>query len=142
MGPAWIRAILEVFSRRAFESVWLSRCILFACAAATADNGAMKSVRNFVFFLMTMCVAAPVLSAVEKQPASVYQQRRISLAAKLNSGVAVLFAAEEPLLDFMPYRQDSDFYYLTGWTEPGAALVLIADAPQATTPRSYKEILF
>lgn len=53
-----------------------------------------------------------------------------------------MFAAEEPLLDFMPYRQDSDFYYLTGWTEPGAALVLIADAPQAATPRSYKEILF
>jgi len=54
----------------------------------------------------------------------------------------VLFAAEEPLLDFMPYRQDSDFYYLTGWTEPGAALVVIADAPQAGTPRGYKEILF
>jgi Xaa-Pro aminopeptidase len=42
----------------------------------------------------------------------------------------------------MPYRQDSEIYYLTGWTEPGAALVVIADAPQASTPRSYKEILF
>ncbi len=84
----------------------------------------------------------PPVSALEKQPASVYHQRRIALAEKLHGGVAVLFAAEEPLLDFMPYRQDSDFYYFTGWTEPGAALVVIADAPKASTPRAYKEILF
>ena len=102
----------------------------------------MKSVRNVASLLIAMCVAAPFLSALEKQPASVYHQRRVALAAKLHTGVAVLFAAEEPLLDFMPYRQDSDFYYLTGWTEPGAALVVIADAPQATTQRAYKEILF
>jgi len=42
----------------------------------------------------------------------------MALAAKLHGGVAVLFAAEEPLLDLTPYRQDADFYYLTGWTEP------------------------
>ena len=42
----------------------------------------------------------------------------------------------------MPYRQDSDFYYLTGWNEPGAALMIVGDAPQAASPRTYKEILF
>jgi Xaa-Pro aminopeptidase len=110
--------------------------------AAATDNRVMKSVRTFASLLIAVCVAAPFLSALEKQPASVYHQRRVALAGKLNGGVAVLFAAEEPLLDFMAYRQNSDFYYLTGWDEPGAALVLIADAPQATTPRSYKEILF
>ncbi len=68
--------------------------------------------------------------------------RRTALAARLQGGVAVLFAAEEPVLDFMPYRQNSDFYYLTGWTEPGAALLIVGDAPQAAAPRSYKEILF
>jgi Xaa-Pro aminopeptidase len=102
----------------------------------------MKSARYLVLVLLAICTAAPSLSALEKQPASVYHQRRVALAAKLHAGVAVLFAAEEPLLDFMPYRQDSDFYYLTGWTEPGAALMVIADAPQGGTPRSYKEILF
>ncbi len=53
------------------------------------------------------------------------------LAAELNGGVAVLFAAEEPVLDFMPYRQDSDFYYLTGWNEPGAALMVVAASQAA-----------
>ena len=66
----------------------------------------------------------------------------MALAAELQGGVAVLFAAEEPQLDFMPYRQDADFYYLTGWNEPGAALLIVGDAPQAQTPRAYQEILF
>lgn len=102
----------------------------------------MKSARRLALFLLAVCSVAPALSALEKQPAAVYHQRRVALAEKLRGGVAILFAAEEPLLDFMPYRQDSDFYYLTGWTEPGAALLVVADASQPQTPRSYKEILF
>jgi Xaa-Pro aminopeptidase len=102
----------------------------------------MKLLRPFVFLLITVAFAAQTLAALEKQPASVYHARRVALAAKLHSGVAILFAAEEPLLDLTPYRQDEDFYYLTGWTEPGAALMVIADAPTAAEPRSYKEILF
>jgi Xaa-Pro aminopeptidase len=100
-------------------------------------------------FLRFSCIAAilafsvaPLALALEKQPASVYRARRVAMAAKLSGGVAVLFAAEEPQLDFMPYRQDADFYYLTGWNEPGAALLIVGDAQQAAVPRAYKEILF
>jgi len=42
----------------------------------------------------------------------------------------------------MPYRQDSDFYYLTGWTEPGAALMVVGEAPGGASSRAYREILF
>lgn len=97
------------------------------------------------------CVAFPSLRALEKQPAAAYHARRVALAQQLHGGVAVLFAAEEPLLDLMPYRQDEDFYYLTGWNEPGAAL-LVAGASEppkpgpgavdAQCPRKYREILF
>ncbi|MGD0858672.1 MAG: Xaa-Pro peptidase family protein [Terracidiphilus sp.] len=100
-------------------------------------------------FIRLSCIAAvlalslaPFACSLEKQPSSVYHARRTALAAKLRGGVAVLFAAEEPQLDFMPYRQDADFYYLTGWNEPGAALLIVSDAPQAPAPRAYKEILF
>jgi Xaa-Pro aminopeptidase len=86
--------------------------------------------------------ACPLAHSLTKQPASVYRARRVALADKLYGGVAVLFAAEEPVLDLMPYRQDEDFYYLTGWNEPGAALLIVAPAPQAASPRTYKEILF
>ncbi len=84
----------------------------------------MKPLRAIVVGLLLAGSALPALHALEKQPASVYHARRAALAVKLQGGVAVLFAADEPLLDFMPYRQDSDFYYLTGWTEPGAALMV------------------
>jgi Xaa-Pro aminopeptidase len=86
--------------------------------------------------------AGPQAHSLTKQPASVYRARRVALADKLHGGVAVLFAAEEPLLDLMPYRQDEDFYYLTGWNEPGAALMIVSPAPEAPSPQIYKEILF
>lgn len=89
-----------------------------------------------------MALSLPDASALTKQPASIYRARREALAARLNGGVAVLFAAEEPLLDLMPYRQDEDFYYLTGWDEPGAALLVVAPAMDTAAPRIYKEILF
>jgi len=84
----------------------------------------------------------PLAHSLEKQPANAYRARRAALAEKLHGGVAVLFAAEEPVLDLMSYRQDEDFYYLTGWNEPGAALLIVAASPQADPARAYKEILF
>jgi Xaa-Pro aminopeptidase len=42
----------------------------------------------------------------------------------------------------MPYRQDSDFYYLTGWNEPGAALLIVGADAKAASPRPYSETLF
>lgn len=98
-----------------------------------------------------LCVASSVTAqAMESVPKAEYHARRMALAEKLHGGVAVLFAAEEPVLDFMPYRQDSDFFYLTGWTEPGAALMVVGAGPETVAPRSgehvpahaYREILF
>ncbi len=102
----------------------------------------MKSLRAAALALFALSVAISALRALEKQPTNVYHARRVALAAKLNGGVAVLFAAEEAQVDFMPYRPDSNFYYLTGWTEPGAAVLIEADAPHAAVPRRYREILF
>ncbi len=99
----------------------------------------MKSLRSVVLVLLAVLGIAPLASAFEKQPVSVYHARRQALAERLRGGIAVLFAAPEPLLDFDPYRQDSNFYYLTGWTEPGAAILIAA--PQHDE-QGYKEILF
>jgi Xaa-Pro aminopeptidase len=102
----------------------------------------MKVFRYVALVLLVASTATPALKALERQSASDYHARRVALAAKLHGGVAVLFAAEEPLLDFDPYRQDSDFYYLTGWTEPGASLLVVGQNDLPGQKRSYKEILF
>jgi Xaa-Pro aminopeptidase len=102
----------------------------------------MKSLRVVALGLFSLGLLLPGLHAFDKQPPGVFHARRVALGATLHGGIAILFAAEEPQLDFMPYRQDSDFFYLTGWTEPGAALVIKGDAQQASGQRGYKEILF
>ena len=62
---------------------------------------------------------------------SIYAQRRAALAAQLGAGgVAIIPTAPERARnrdsDF-PYRHDSYFYYLTGFTEPNAWLVIAAN---------------
>jgi Xaa-Pro aminopeptidase len=101
-----------------------------------------RSVLAAALAIVILAPSAPLAHSLERQASQVYRARRVALGVRLHGGVAVLFAAEEPVLDFMPYRQDEDFYYLTGWNEPGAALLIVGDAPQAQTPRAYKEILF
>jgi Xaa-Pro aminopeptidase len=98
----------------------------------------MQLSRSFFFVLALLLIPAYVSDALEKQSLDTYHARRQALGALLRGGVAVLFAAPEPVLDFMPYRQDSDFYYLTGWNEPGAALLVVG----ASGPQGYAEILF
>ncbi|GIX29444.1 MAG: Xaa-Pro aminopeptidase [Burkholderiales bacterium] len=66
---------------------------------------------------------------------SLYRERRERLARHLGRGVAVVPTAPERLRNRdtqYPYRYDSYFYYLTGFTEPEAVLVLVAgDAPRS-----------
>ena len=60
-----------------------------------------------------------------------YSQRRAKLAQLMGRGVAVVPTACERLRNrdaHYPYRYDSYFYYLTGFTEPEAVLLLIAGA--------------
>jgi Xaa-Pro aminopeptidase len=99
----------------------------------------MKWLRFAALALVAAATLSPAARALEKQPNAAYHGRREALAASLQGGIAVLFAAPEPLLDFDPYRQDSNFYYLSGWNEPGAALLI---AGPNGSGEGYKEILF
>jgi Xaa-Pro aminopeptidase len=66
---------------------------------------------------------------------SVYASRRARLAAQVKRGVVLIPTAPERVRNrdaHYPYRYDSHFYYLTGFREPEALLVLVAgDAPQS-----------
>ena len=60
---------------------------------------------------------------------AVYGQRRAPLATLMPDGVALLRTAPERLRNrdsAFPFRFDSYFHYLTGFTEPEAVLVLSA----------------
>lgn len=60
-----------------------------------------------------------------------FERRRHAVASAMKEGVLVLFARQlEPEADH--YREDNDFYYLTGVADPGAVLLL-----EAKTGRTF-----
>jgi Xaa-Pro aminopeptidase len=103
--------------------------------------------KAFVFVvLLEILFLAQFTWALDRQPNADYRVRRQALATKTSGGVVLFFApteAEGPNAIY-GYRPDSNFFYLSGWAEPGAAL-LIAPAIAAKgkdAARAYTEILF
>src|SRR5687768_11975743 len=103
-----------------------------ACPHPRGNVDTIRRMKRLIVILTLLC-ALP-LSAQD------YRARRERLAAKLGTGVLVLFAAteEEGQNATHGFRQDHDFYYLTGSSEPGAGLVVAA----VNDKRPYTEILF
>lgn len=85
-------------------------------------------------------------------PDSVYRSRRYRLVGDLGTGaVAIFFSAPERPRNGdtnYPYRQDDNFYYLTGFNEPASALLLSAEGialpslSDSTAVDTVHEILF
>jgi Xaa-Pro aminopeptidase len=83
---------------------------------------------------LAFCVAVAVTLAfaIEKEPSQEYHARRERLAQHIKGNVLVLRSA--PDQELVKYRQEPNFYYLTGLDEPNAILLLDAasDPPQET----------
>jgi Xaa-Pro aminopeptidase len=56
--------------------------------------------------------------------AAEYAERRAALAAAMDDGVLLVMGSPEPAADYLPYEQRAHFRYLTGITEPDAALII------------------
>jgi len=106
----------------------------------------MKQMLKYLFSLLLILEWGITCLGLDRQPNADYGARRVALAQKLNGGVAIVFAgteAEGPNAVY-GFRQDNNFYYLSGWTEPGAALVVVSEvaAKDNAPARPYSEILF
>ena len=79
--------------------------------------------------------AVGVGSAVEQEPNEAFRQRRQALVDEVKAPVLLLGATSaQGQLGRSGFRQENSFYYLSGWNEPGAAMLL--------TPEPYAETLF
>jgi Xaa-Pro aminopeptidase len=99
--------------------------------------------RKPLIVLLCLLCACAAGHALDRQPNAQYRARREALAKKAGE-IILLFAPLDPQSLLYPFRQDDNFYYLSGLTEPGPAL-LIAPAREArenSSARSYTEILF
>lgn len=103
----------------------------------------MNSSFRVVVIVLSLLSAA---FALDRQPNQDYRARRVALSEKTNGGVVLLFASgvDEGESELSGFRQNPNFYYLTGGNEPGAALVISPAAPAAggRPARKYEEILF
>src|SRR5215469_12335920 len=78
-----------------------------------------------VFLALFVCVLVVFSAyAIEKEPLQEYHARRERLAQRIKGNALVLRAApDEELVKYQPER---NFYYLTGFDEPNAILLLDA----------------
>jgi Xaa-Pro aminopeptidase len=95
------------------------------------------------FLLFFLLLANQSSFAAERQANADYHARREALSKKV-PGVVILFAGIENPAEVYGFRQDDEFYYLSGLSEPGSALLIAppAEAKGDTPARAYTEILF
>ncbi|HET7871951.1 MAG TPA: Xaa-Pro peptidase family protein [Terriglobales bacterium] len=94
--------------------------------------------RKILPLVLMLALAASCAEALDRQPNSDYHARREALAKAMaaDGGALLLFAPVEAegQNNLYGFRQEDNFFYLTGWVEPGAA-VFINSNP-------YMEVLF
>jgi len=103
----------------------------------------MRKPQSTLGGIIFLLVAFSLANGLDRQSPDDYHARRDALAKKA-SGVVVLLAPLEPIEELYAFRQDNNFYYLSGLTVPGAAL-LVAPAVEArgeNPARPYSEVLF
>ncbi len=81
--------------------------------------------------IIGFALAASALSA--QIPVSEYAARRDALAAKIDSGVILVFGRREPVNHFPPFYQTPEFRYLTGFLESNAAMIMIKQGGRTTS---------
>ena len=85
----------------------------------------LRLVQLLLFLVFWLAWTAPASDHAPEQ----FAQRRAALKKELPNSVIVLFGkAEKEVYEVRePFVQESNFYYLTGWTEPGAILLIDPD---------------
>jgi hypothetical protein len=85
----------------------------------------MRFTFKAVALLFLVSLFSAVSTAESQIPNSEYAARRTALAQKLQNGILVALGSPEPEEDYISFNQNSQFNYLTGFTEPNAALVMV-----------------
>lgn len=81
--------------------------------------------------LALLALAAPLRAQI---PENEYAHRREALAARLaENGVLLALGAREPREDYLTFVQTPRFWFLTGYLEPSAALMVVKRGGQVAT---------
>src|SRR5690349_6512496 len=109
-----------------------------SCFAAAAILSVLAAVSAFP--------AVPTACAQERrerEPNSIYAQRRAKLAAQLDCPVVLwgLTGREESSQTYI-FEQEENFYYLTGHNEEGAGLIILPTKPGDASSPAQREVFY
>jgi Xaa-Pro aminopeptidase len=105
--------------------------------------GARRVAWALACLLFASVAISVTLAAREREPNSVYAERRASLATKLGAPVVIFgFTGKEDSSPSYVFLQEPNFYYLTGHNEEGAALLILPPGAAEKGWKGPNEILF
>jgi Xaa-Pro aminopeptidase len=85
-------------------------------------------------FALAVLLLPGVLGAQSRQE---FAARRMALLTRIPDGALVALGAHEPAQDYMSFYQAPSFYYLTGFKEPDAALIMIKKGGQVVSSTMF-----
>jgi Xaa-Pro aminopeptidase len=99
--------------------------------------------RSTVVLLAVLACLAPALGAWEREPLSVFAERRARLIAAISAPVVLFgYTGHEEANPSYVFMQEENFYYLTGHNEEGAALLLVPESAEQHGWSGAREILY
>lgn len=99
-----LRRALIVLRSPILRSALLSFCIFFLFGVALRQAAAGAQISN-----------------------EAHAERRNALAARVGDGIVLALGSAAPPQDYIPFSQNSLFRYITGFTEPDAALLMVIE---------------
>jgi Xaa-Pro aminopeptidase len=102
-----------------------------------------SSILRGAFALLLVACLAPLLRAWEREPLSVFAERRAKLVAAVNAPIVLFgYTGHEEANPSYVFMQEENFYYLTGHNEEGAALLLVPESADEKGWNGPREILY
>lgn len=81
-----------------------------------------KTLAPFLRAILALLIAADLGAQI---PASEFAARRDASVRGITDGVVLVLNAPAPVPDYLPWQPSRPFFYLTGFREPDAALVMV-----------------
>jgi Xaa-Pro aminopeptidase len=102
-----------------------------------------NSILRSAFALLLVACLAPLLRAWEREPLSVFAERRAKLVAAVNAPIVLFgYTGHEEANPSYVFMQEENFYFLTGHNEEGAALLLVPESADGKGWTGPHEILY
>ena len=108
----------------------------------------LRTAKKLAFVRVFTCLLAVGIFSLAaparfRQPSAEYQARRAALRGKVDVPVVVVgYTGHEDASEVAIFFQEPYFYYLTGYDEPGAVLLVVPDVANGKSVEGPHEILY